>query len=150
MEILQQLLNVPTEVYVTLLGYLFGAAGVTIFTQVAKKWFSIDNGASVLILLTSLSFVASGIEYLMSASDLPVAILGVSTVSIIGIATQLYHWVLKPSIAAITIYKAGRAAIVSKAEAIAKQPLTPVSPPAPVEVPTTLQPVSRPRDTVDF
>jgi len=112
-----------------ILVYVLGAFGVSIVTQVSKKLLSLENDKKVILLFTAVSFIFSGIEYLSTASGLPPTILGVSTVTLMGIATPIYHWIVKPANVFISQVRAYRSQIEAKAAEVQALQSTAVSPP---------------------
>lgn len=119
-QVFDYILNIPTEVYVTVLG----ATGISILTQVSKKLLALENEKLVVVMLTGFSVLASGVDYLLSSHAIPptFAIFG-HTVNLIGVATPLYIWVLKPATIFLADVKAYRGQLVAKTEDITKQQL---------------------------
>lgn len=113
-QVLQTIINIPTIVYV----YILGGLGVTVVTQVSKKLLALESDKKVVLLLTGVSFVFSGIEYLATSSGLPPTILGVNTATLIGIAIPLYHFGVKPINEFITAVKLYRLQLETKATEI--------------------------------
>lgn len=118
MDIVTQIINffgtIPAEFYV----FIFGAAGVSAITQVLKKVFSLESEKIVMVLFAGISFAASGIDYLLSAHNLPPTVLGVHMVTLMGIATPLYRFVIKPLDIFFGNYKKYRSQIMSEVEAL--------------------------------
>lgn len=103
-------LEVPSEVWVLILG----AAGVSVFTQVLKKILAVENEKVIMTLFMAASFAASGLEYLLSQTNLPPTVLGINTALIIGIATPLYRFAIKPASRLLSDFKAYRNQVSSK------------------------------------
>lgn len=122
-KIIDALLSIPAEAY----AYVLGAFGVSIITQVSKKLLSLENDKKVILLFTVISFIFSGIEYLATASGLPPTILGVSTVTLMGIATPIYHWIVKPASVFIGQVRAYRSQIEVKANEVVAQVAVPLN-----------------------
>lgn len=94
-------LSIPVEAW----GILLGAAGVSAITQVVKKVFTVENEKVIMVVFGAISFAATGLEYILSRTDLPPSILGVNTLLIIGAATPLYRFVIKPASNLITFIR---------------------------------------------
>lgn len=109
-NVLNALLSIPSVVWVTVLG----AAGVSVATQVIKKLLSLESEKMVMTIFTAISFAASGLDYILSSHNLPPTILGVNTVAIMGVATPLYIYAIKPLSQFIVDVKAYRSQIADK------------------------------------
>lgn len=105
------------------LAVILGAAGVSALTEILKKLSKLENDKVIMLLFMTVSTLATTIDYLLAATDLPPTILGFNTALIIGVATPLYRFVISPLSKLITGYQAYKqqmAAKVSEMEAINK------------------------------
>lgn len=118
MDIATQIINffgsIPAEFYV----FVLGAAGVSALTQVLKKTFSLESEKVVTILFAGVSFIAGGFDYLLSAHNLPPMVLGVNMVTIMGIATPMYRFVIKPLDTFLGNYKKYRSQLMKEVETL--------------------------------
>lgn len=112
-------LSTPASV----IAVLIGAAGVSVLTELVKKLGKLENDKVVTAVFMTVSALASGLDYLLTSSDLPPSILGVSTFLLIGVATPVYRYGIKPLsivIAKYRSYKVELANKVSEIEAVNK------------------------------
>lgn len=137
MDILAQaityILGTPTGIIVLILG----AGGVSVLTQVSKRLLKLekDNEKLIMFIFMLISFSASGLEYLLSAHNLPPTILGVNMGLIMGVATPLYIYAVKPLTLLINdakIYRSSIAAKVSDIEQVSAAQVAAVAPATPV------------------
>lgn len=134
--IITALLNVPTEFYVLILG----AGGVSVLTQVSKKLLSLESEKVIMFVFTSIAFLASALEYLLYSANLPPTVLGINTVVIMGIATPIYTFAVKPATLFIRDVQIYRDQINAKVAAVVAS--------APAPVPTIPLPERSPDDVV--
>lgn len=113
--VIDLLLNIDPMAYVILLG---GGAGISLLTQWTKRLLSLTNEKHVIAVLNLFALLASGVEYFISASDLPPSILGVSTVMLTGVATTLYIYIIKPLTIFINSVNLYKNRVLEKVEAI--------------------------------
>lgn len=90
--IITTLLSIPTEIYVLVLG----ASGVSVVTQVVKKLSKAESAKVITFIFTSISFITAGFDYLMQSGAVPPTILGFNTLAIMGMATLIYRYAVKP------------------------------------------------------
>lgn len=92
-SVLELLNNIPTGTYEAI-----GAAlGISVLLQGIKKWLSIQSDKVVAFLLSGLSFITVAIDYLMQAVHTNPSILGQQSVTIVGLSTILYRFMIKPA-----------------------------------------------------
>ena len=93
---------------ITTLTTLLGAGGVSTLTQFGKKLLKLENERIVQILFATVAFAAAALQYLLSSKNLPPSILGVHTATLIGVATPLYFFAIKPANNFISDFKSFR------------------------------------------
>lgn len=102
---MQDLLNfynsIPADTWIA----LFGAGGVSVVTQLGKNLLKLENERVVQIFFVTVAVAASGLQYIMSAHNLPPTILGLHTAVLVGIGSQWYSHIIKPTSTAISNYK---------------------------------------------
>lgn len=108
--LVQLFLNVPVEVYVLVLG----AAGVSLLSQVFKKWFKIENEKWMFGIVLGIAALGSFLDWFLTSNTLPPTVIGLQTSILVGIAQPVYFYVIKPLNNVITIYKANKEAIKAK------------------------------------
>lgn len=112
-------LQVPTTVWVLILG----AAGVSLLSQLLKRWFKIENERWVFALVMGIALVGSALDWFLTASNLPPTIIGVQTSLLVGIAQPIYFYVIKPLNLIIAGYKANKEAIKKKLAELETAPI---------------------------
>jgi hypothetical protein len=123
MQIVNFFLNLDPSIYVMVLG---GAVGVSLLTQWAKKLFDLTNEKHVEAVINLIALAASGLAYFLSNSHLPPYILGISTITLRGLAQPIYIYVIKPLstfIANVQAYKSQVLTKVNDISAVADQPI---------------------------
>lgn len=113
-NIVSAFLSVPPEVYVTILG----AGVVSVIVQILKKVLKLDSEKVVVTVFAAVAFAASGLEYLITAAELSPMFLGANTALLMGIATPLYRFVIKPLSLLISQYKLVKEPIEQKLDEI--------------------------------
>lgn len=108
--LVQLFLNVPIEVYVLVLG----AAGVSLLSQLFKKWFKIENEKWMFSIVLGIAFAGSFLDWFLTSNSLPPQIIGIQTSILVGIAQPVYFYVIKPINNILSIYKANKDAIKAK------------------------------------
>lgn len=108
--IVQLFLNVPVEVYVLVLG----AAGVSVLSQVFKKWFKIENEKWMFSIVLGIALLGSFFDWLLTSNSLPPTVIGLQTSILVGIAQPVYFYVIKPLNNVLSIYKANKDKIKAK------------------------------------
>jgi len=83
---------IPPQTWLALLG----AVGVTGVTQFLKKIFAIESKKIVQSIVMFVSLATAGVQYFLSQTNLPATILGVRTATLMGLATTVYIYALKP------------------------------------------------------
>lgn len=111
-------LNTPVQIIVLVLG----AAGVSILSQVLKKWWKIENERWMFLLVTGIAFAGSFLDWFLHSSTLPVSIVGIQTSVLIGIAQPIYFYVVKPINLIISGYRANKKLIEEKLNELGKTP----------------------------
>jgi len=139
-------LNTPVQIIVLVLG----SAGVSILSQVLKKWFKIENEKWVFLLVAGIAAAGSGLDWFIHSNSLPPMIIGLQTSVLIGIAQPIYFYVIKPLSLIVSSYKASRRAIEDKLEQLdpTATPIAPVTTQPLPEVAT--QPVATLEPSVSF
>ena len=127
-------LNTPVQIIVLLLG----AAGVSVLSQVLKKWWKIENERWVFLLVLTIAFLASGLDWFLNSATLPATIIGIQTPLLIGIAQPFYFYFVKPLNLIIAGYRANKKALEDK---LAELDTTPV--------PTTLNTLEDSQKVID-
>lgn len=108
--IVQLFLSVPVEVYVLVLG----AAGVSLLSQLFKKWFKIENEKFMFGIVLAIAGLGSFLDWFLTSNSLPPTVIGLQTSILVGIAQPVYFYVIKPLNNVISIYKANKDAIKAK------------------------------------
>jgi hypothetical protein len=108
---LQHFLSTPAS----LVAIFIGAAGISVLTQVVKKLGKLENDKVITAVLFTLSFMTSALDYIMSTTSLPPTILGISTVFLVGAATGVYRYFVKPLTIVLRKYLEYRSQIKNKA-----------------------------------
>jgi len=90
--LVQLFLNVPVEVYVLVLG----AAGVSLLSQLFKKWFKIENEKWMFSIVLGIAFLGSFLDWFLTSQSLPPQIIGIQTSILVGIAQPVYFYAIKP------------------------------------------------------
>lgn len=94
-DLIHQLSNIPSSAW-----YAIAAAGViSIVLQAIKHYLEDINPKVLMALLTGFSFAVSGINYLLSQANQNPTVLGNETATLVGLATVLYRFVVKPGYA---------------------------------------------------
>jgi len=114
-HLFSQLLAVDPTVYAVFLG---GAAGISGITQIIKKALKLKNDKVIVTLFAVVSFISSGIVYIVTNPNLPPEILGFSTITLMGLATPIYRFVIKPISNILAFYKTYKPQIDEKIQAI--------------------------------
>jgi len=126
--------SIPSETWVALLG----AGGVSFFTQIGKKLLKLESENVVQMLFAVVAQAATTLQYLTSQHNLPPSVLGIHTAALMGLATPLYFYVIKPAdgfLSDLSAYKAAKAKVTAEeastlssvdqaAAAIAADPVT--------------------------
>lgn len=107
-------LQIPVEVW----GLLLGATVVSTVTQVLKGLLKMENDKIIMFLFVSMSFAASGLDYLINQAMLPPTILGFNTALIIGVATPVYRFFVKPATSFLRDVRAYRGRLVEHLDEI--------------------------------
>lgn len=81
----------------TALAFLGGAGVVGVAAQIIKKVFGLESAKVIQLLVIVLGIAAAGLQYLLSAHNLPATILGQHTAILLGIAQPLYVYVIRPA-----------------------------------------------------
>lgn len=85
--------DIPPEAWVA----IFGAGGVSFITQMLKKWAKLENDKVIQVLFAAVAFAAAALQYLVNAQNLPATVLGLHTAVLVGIGSQWYTHIVKPS-----------------------------------------------------
>lgn len=93
---------------------VLGAVGISLFAQLMKKWFKIENERWMFSVVLVITLLGSFLDWFLHSAQLPPAIIGVQTTILVGIAQPLYIYVVKPLTMLINGYKANKAAIKEK------------------------------------
>lgn len=94
MEFPVELLNeIPNGAYIAVVGGLVAS----LFLQGLKKWLDLQSDKVITLVLISMSFIISAIDYLMQAVAVSPMALGQDTATIVGIATAFYRFIIKPA-----------------------------------------------------
>lgn len=109
--LLDNFLSTPSSI----IAIFIGAAGVSILTQVIKWLGKLKNDKVITGVLITTSFLASALDYFISSTTLPPTILGFSTVFLIGAATPVYRYVVKPLSVVLTEYRKRQPELQNKA-----------------------------------
>lgn len=171
MEAFQTLINLFINTPAWMISLVLGAAGVSLLTEFMKRLMKLESDKVITVLFVTVSSLASGLDYLMTTTDLPVAIFGLQTAMILGVATPIYRFGVKPLSIALGEYMKNKQKIaakvqeiesINKAQSIEQPTLsetiqtpagdsvaTTIATPLPVEVPVIPQVVARP-NTADF
>lgn len=112
-------LQVPTQVWIIILG----AAGVSLLSQLFKKWLKIENERWVFALVMGIALLGSVLDWFLTSSNLPPTIIGIQTSLMIGIAQPIYFYVIKPLNLIIAGYKANKEAIKQKLTDLETMPI---------------------------
>jgi hypothetical protein len=131
--IINGLLNLDPSVYALLLG---GAAGVSLLTQGAKKLFDLTNEKHIVAIFNIIAIAASGLDYLLTASNLPPVIIGINTLLLTSIAHPIYIFAIKPLSIFISNVQAYKNRVMEKVEQI--DDTAQVQPPVTVNTTTTI------------
>ena len=84
--------SIPSTFWVAL-----GASGfISVVLQFIKHYLDQLSPKLIIVLLTTFSFVASGIDYLLGVASNNPTILGQRTATLVGFATILYRFVISP------------------------------------------------------
>lgn len=73
-----------------------GAGGVSAVTQIVKKLLSLENAKVIQVVFATVAFLATAGEYLLVNHNMPASIFGLSTAALMGVATPIYFYVIKP------------------------------------------------------
>ena len=103
-------MNTPVQVIVMVLG----SAGVSILSQVLKKWWKIENERWVFLLVVGIALAGSFLDWFINSNSLPATIIGLQTSVLVGIAQPIYFYVVKPLSMVIRSYRANKNAIEDK------------------------------------
>jgi hypothetical protein len=90
-----------------LLGILGGGLGVSIVAEVLKKVFKLDSAKVIQFLVVALSFVATGLAYIISAVHGNPKVLGSHTVEILGAANAFHTFIVSDASTFLDKVKAG-------------------------------------------
>lgn len=93
---------------------VLGAAGISLFAQLLKKWFKIENERWMFSVVLVITLLGSFLDWFLHSAQLPPAIVGIQTTILVGIAQPFYIYVVKPATMLINGYKANKAAIKEK------------------------------------
>lgn len=85
--------EIPTGAYLALAGGL----GVSLLTEMAKKYLSLQSDKVITFLVLALSFATSAIEYIITAVAQNPGILGTHTASVLAASTLAYRFIVKPA-----------------------------------------------------
>lgn len=140
MEIITNVLSeVPTGAYLA----SGGALAVSLLLEALKKWTNLQSDKMITFLLMALSFGASALEYLMTAIAANPGILGTHTAVLMGLATVLYRYIVKPSRTLLQDAKAFRSTTLTNTVApIQSAPLPQAAVPATIQIEDAVAPVS--------
>jgi hypothetical protein len=89
---------------------VLGAAGVSAITQVIKRLLALKNEKVVQVLFATVAFLATCGQYLFVDHNMPASIFGLSTAALMGVATPLYFYIIKPLDSFVRAVKAYSAA----------------------------------------
>lgn len=93
MDYANELLNsIPNSAYYVALASLI----ISVLLQKFKGWFNLKSDKVVTFLFMALSFLTVAIDYLVSAASANPTILGERTFVIMGVATVIYRYLVKP------------------------------------------------------
>lgn len=76
--------------------FLAASGLVSIVLQNTKRWLSLQSPKVIHFLLVVLSFVTVAVNYLIGAASQNPKILGPETLMLVGGASTLYHYAIKP------------------------------------------------------
>lgn len=111
-------LNTPVEVLVLVLG----AAGVSVLSQLLKKWFKIENERWMFLTVVTIAGLGSFLDWFINSSTLPVSIIGIQTSVLVGIAQPIYFYAVKPLNLIIAGYRQDKKAIQEKLQLVEAAP----------------------------
>lgn len=115
--------SLPPEVWFAILGGV-----VTVVTQATKKWLSLQSPKVIMALTAALSALATIIPALLTAVNHNPAVLGQHAVTVIGVATLLYRYIVQPADTFLENYKSYKAtALAATAPAAPVATITPVA-----------------------
>lgn len=112
-------LNTPVEIIVLILG----AGGVSVLSQILKKWWKIENERWVFLLVLSVAFLGSALDWFLNSSTLPPTIVGIQTPLLVGLAQPFYFYFIKPLNLVISSYRANKKALEEKLAQIDSAPV---------------------------
>lgn len=96
MEVIQGVIDALGSIPASAWGAIGAALGISVILEGLKHKLSLQSDKVITFLLGALSFMAAAIDYLTQASLANPTILGQETVAIVGLATILYRYVVKP------------------------------------------------------
>lgn len=93
---MQQTINLINDNLSSIIAVLVAAGIVSTVTQGFKKWLSLENPKVIMFLTVTLSFLATVIPFIISAAGKDPTLLGSHTLEVIGAATFIYRYAVKP------------------------------------------------------
>lgn len=99
------LVGIPQEVWIV----LAEAVGVSALLQAFKHWLSLQSEKFIVFLLGALSFLTSVFDYISQQTAQDPTILGPNTLMIMGLATAVYRYGVKPTSNLLSDVRAFRA-----------------------------------------
>lgn len=76
---------------------LGGGSAVAVASQLTKRVFKLESEKVIQFLVMALAFMASGLQYVLSAHNIPPTVLGLHTAALLGVAQPLYLFFVKPA-----------------------------------------------------
>jgi len=112
-QVLSAFHQVPHSVWMGLFALVVSAV-LSVLVQVIKHYLEGLNEKTLMTLLGTFSFAASAINYLLGHAQANPTILGQETATLVGLATVMYRFAVKPGYSLLIDAKATREAKASQ------------------------------------